>query len=166
MKETTTHTCPECGEKLAVPGNSTLLSCPRCRVVRFMPSEQAGDLQFGEGSAPAISIHTLTGEVKELENQLLALVERWGLIDLFRNIGLILVLTGIGYALLSSMSNLSLLNYGVYAMVAGICLHGISQLVGRAYYIQKAFLEELIIIKQHEIEQQRSGPLKSGKISL
>lgn len=104
--------------------------------------------------------------MKILENQLLALVGRWGLIDLIRNIGFILVGTGIVYALLSSMTNLALLDYGVYAILAGILLHGASQLFGREYFIQKAFLEELILIRLNEIEQHRSGLLKSGKISL
>jgi predicted RNA-binding Zn-ribbon protein involved in translation (DUF1610 family) len=163
LKETTTPTCPECGEELALIENSTLLSCPQCGIVRFIRSFPARDLRIKEGDLPAINVHTLIGEVKILERQLQTLSDRWGLVDLVRNIGLILVLTGIGYALLSSMTSLSLLNYGVYAILSGIFLHGGSQLVGKDYYIRKAFLEELILIKQHEIEQQRSRPLAIGR---
>jgi hypothetical protein len=165
LKEKTILTCPDCGEELAMIENSTLVCCPGCKIVRFIISGQPGEAGFGVGSAPAITIHTLSGEVRELEKQLLTLVDRWGVVDLFRNIGFILVLTGIGYAILSSLSNFSLLTYGVYAMLGGIILHAAIQLVGRDYYIQKAFLEELILIKQHEIEQQRSGALKTSKIS-
>jgi hypothetical protein len=166
LKETPTLNCPDCGEALARLENSTLLRCSKCGGMRFLLSGQLGEVSIGDGSSPAITIHTLKSEVKELEKQLHALVERWGLIDLARNIGFILVLSGGGYALLSNVSSLTLLNYGVYGILAGILLHGLSQLVGKEYYIQKAFLEELILIKNNEIERQRSQPLKSGKISF
>jgi hypothetical protein len=166
LRETTTFTCPDCGEDLAMLENSTLVRCPHCGVAHSFTPGQPRVLRFSNGSTRAIKIQTLTGEVRELEKQRQALSERWGLVDLARNIGYILVWTGVAYALLSSFSRLTLLNFGVYAILAGILLHGVSQLVGRDYYIQKAFLDELIFIKETEIEQRRSRPLKSGKISF
>lgn len=120
----------------------------------------------GDGGVPAITLHTLIAEIEGLEKQREALMHRWGLIDLFRNIGLILIMAGSGYVILSTLSSLSMLIHGAYAMLGGILIHGVSQLVGNGYYIQKAFLQELIIIKQKEIEQHKTGPIKSGNIPL
>jgi hypothetical protein len=157
LKAEAARTCSECGEELDVHEFSTCMSCPGCGRYHYLLSQPAAGV-------PLIAIRTLRAELQELEKQQEALSERWGLVDLVRNIGLILILTGIGYMVLNSLTSLSMLTYGVYAILTGILLHAGSQLVGKGYYVQKAFLKELVLLKQHEIEQQKARPLKSGNI--
>jgi hypothetical protein len=157
LKADTALTCSKCGEELAFHEYLNYMSCPGCGRYHYPLSQPPA-------GAPLIAIRTLTAELKELEKQQETLSERWGLIDLVRNTGLILILTGIGYMVLNSLTSLSMLTYGVYAIMTGILLHAGSQLVGKEYYVQKAFLKELVLLKQHEIEQHRASPLKSGHI--
>jgi hypothetical protein len=157
LKSETALTCSECGEELVVHDLSIHLSCPGCGKFHFALSQPPA-------GAPLIAIRTLTAELQELEKQQETLSERWGLVDLVRNSGFILILTGIGYMVLNNLTSLSMLTYGVYAIISGILLHAGSQLVGKGYYVQKAFLKELVLLKQNEIEQHRARPLKSGNI--
>ena len=157
MKVERALTCSECGEELADDMYSTSISCSGCGKYHYPLSPPAA-------GAPMIAIRTLTAELQELEKQQETLSERWGLLDLVRNSGFILILTGIGYMVLNNLTSLSMLTHGVYAIITGILLHAGSQLVGKGYYVQKAFLKELVLLKQNEIEQHRARPLKSGNI--
>jgi ribosomal protein S27E len=157
LKAETALTCSECGEELVVHEFATRMSCPGCGKYHYPLSQPAA-------GAPLIAIRTLTAELQELEKQQETLSERWGLVDLVRNTGFILILTGIGYMVLNNLTSLSMLTHGVYAIITGILLHAGSQLVGKGYYVQKAFLKELVVLKQNEIEQHRARPLKSGNI--
>jgi DNA-directed RNA polymerase subunit RPC12/RpoP len=167
-------TCPDCGSRLILPENASLLTCPQCGedilvgisdgqvcLSPLFPGLEGG-IAAGDWRIPAMTIHQLKAEVKDLEEQLETLSRHGGLIDLIGKAGVSAIFAGFGYAVLNSATTLAVLPYGFVGLLSGMLLHGGSHLIGRDYYAQKAALLEKIHHKQTEIEHnlQQLSPLQ------
>lgn len=161
----TTLTCPDCGSPLVIPEQASVLSCTHCGEDIFLGVSEGqiclsplfprleGGIPTGDWRIPAMAIHQLKAEVKDLEQQLESLNRHCSLIDLISKTGFTAIFTGLGVAALNSATNLPALPYGFVGLLSGILLHGGSHLVGRDYFAQKAALLEQIHNKQAEIER-------------
>lgn len=162
-----TLTCPDCGSLLIIPEDASFLTCAQCgEDILFGISDGQvclsplfpgleGGIPAGDWRIPAMAIHQLKAEVKDLEVELGILIRRGGLIDLVGKAGFTAIFSGLGFAVLNGAANLPALPYGFVGLLSGILLHGGSHLVGRDYYAQKAALLKQIHNKQAEIEQNQ-----------
>jgi hypothetical protein len=159
--------CPDCGYVLVLPENASYLTCAHCgeeHVVGISEGQIClsplipgleGGIPAGDWRIPAMTIHQLKAEIKELELQLGIVIRHGGLIDLAGKTGFTVIFAGLGFAVFNSATNLPTLPYGFVGLLSGILLHGGSHLFGREYYAQKDSLLEQIQNKQAEIERNQ-----------
>jgi hypothetical protein len=160
-------TCPDCGHSLVLPEDASYLICTHCGEEHLVGVSDGqiclsplipgldGGVSAGDWRIPAMTIHQLKAEVKDLELQLANLTRHGGLIDLAGKTGFTVIFAGLGFAVINGATNLPTLPYGFVGLLSGILLHGGSHLLGRDYYAQKDSLLEQIQNKQSEIERNQ-----------
>jgi hypothetical protein len=159
--------CPDCGNSLVLPEQTSYLTCAHCGEEHLVGISEGqiclsplipgleGGTPAGDWRIPAMTIHQLKAEVKELQLQLGILIRHGGLIDLAGKTGFTAIFAGLGFAVLNGATNLPTLSYGFVGLLSGILLHSGSHLLGRDYYAQKDYLLEQIHNKQTEIERNQ-----------
>jgi ribosomal protein S27E len=159
--------CPDCGNPLVIPENASYLTCTQCGEDHLIGTSDGqiylsplfpgldGEIPTGDWRIPAMTIHQLKAEVKDLEGQLETLTREGSLIDLARKTGFTVIFAGLGFTIANGAATLPALPYGFVGLLSGVLLHGGSRLIGRNYFTQKAALLEQIHNKQAEIEQNQ-----------
>jgi len=159
--------CPDCGSLLLLPENASYLTCTQCGEDHLIGTSEGhvylsplfpgleGEIPTGDWRIPAMNIHQLKAEVKDLEGQLETLTRQGSLIDLVHKTGFTVIFAGLGYTIANGAATLPTLPYGFVGLLSGVLLHSGSRLIGRNYYTQKAALLDQIRKKQAEIEQNQ-----------
>jgi hypothetical protein len=155
--------CPTCGHSLQVHTGDHHAGCCFCggdcvvnrngRIVTLAPVELALQAlqESGERAAAEQAIKKLNAEIRNLKVLLGELSSEGSPLQTVRMIGYVVITVGLLLTMLYGLQNQTVVPMAAAGIVLAIALHGSTEFIGKDYYIQKAFLNELIEKKRSEI---------------